>query len=190
MSHTIYKVSLASISPYGQSSPISTPKERQETADDHENRAWTDRIHAGKDGEVFIPPMAFKFALTSAAKGIGLKIPGKKGATYTKVFEAGLIIADPVMIGVKKDDVVRERLFLNSDGIRGSGKRVWRNMPRIDSWSGDVYVHVLNDLITRDILSEHFEYAGMYVGVGFFRPERGGYWGRFKVTSVQATNGK
>lgn len=185
MSQSSYRVHLRGCSAYGQSKALTTPKERQETHDDHESRVWRERLHVGKDGCVAIPPMSIKFALTAAAKSLGLKIPGKGKSTYTKIFESGVLITDWISLGVKPDDVPAERLFLNSDGVRGSGKRVFRNMPRIEEgWEAEVTIYVLNSLIDEKILREHLEYAGMFVGIGFFRPERGGYWGRFTVEEL------
>jgi hypothetical protein len=78
-----------------------------------------------------------------------------------------------------------ERIHANADGVRGSGKRVWRNFPRIDKWAGQVTFHVIADEITDEIFEETVTYAGVAVGVGRFRPERGGYFGRYNADHFQ-----
>ena len=118
-----------SLSPYGQSKPLATVRKQKETAEDHEKRCWRERIHSTPDGYVFIPPMAFKFSIAEAAKFLSKKIPGKNRQTYTKHFESGIMVLDPVVLSLKEKDVEGEWMFLNADGKRGSGSRVWRCMP-------------------------------------------------------------
>ena len=77
-----------------------------------------------------------------------------------------------------------DRIHANADGIRGSGKRVWRNFPRVDSWSATVPIVVAANEITKDVFERHLEQAGKFVGIGRFRPQNGGFYGRFEVQKV------
>jgi hypothetical protein len=165
--------------PYSASRAHQEEKLPKETPDAYEQRTWRSKAHV-KDGQVYIPPMAFKMGVDRAVKMLGRQIPGKGKSTYTKFFESGVIVTDPVFIA-PEDAIRSERIHANADGIRGSGKRVWRTFPRIDDWSGDVAFHVIADEITKDIFEEAVRYAGLAVGVGRFRPERGGYFGRYIV---------
>lgn len=176
---------LTSLSPYSQSKPIASDRKKGETAEDHEKRCWRERMHVNSDGIVFIPPMAFKNALSEAAKFLGMQIPGKGKSTYTKHFEAGVLVTDGPTLGVKKDDVEGEWLFLNSDGVRGSGKRVWKCYPVIPSWRVEVTYHVLDPVITEDVFRQILEESGSFIGLGRFRPRNNGYYGRFKVEDVR-----
>ncbi len=181
---------LKSVSPYSQSRPHAIPREGEETSDAHEKRTWPARIHAIESGEVFIPPMAFKNCLSEAAQFRSRKIPGKGNSTYTKHFVAGLLVTDPVFITdhdgspIMKSDVEGEELFVPSDGKRGGGKRVWKTYPKFPEWTGDVVVHVLDDLVTEDIFTTYFQEGGKFIGVGRFRPINNGYYGRFSVEKV------
>jgi len=183
-----YVAKLESVSPYSQSRFHDEPKLDRETADDHEHRTWRKRLHVGEDGKVFIPPMAFKNCLSECAKFLGVQIPGKGKANYTKHFEAGLLISDPVPLPAKADDVQGEWLFVPASGRRGDGKRVKKCFPMIPSWKGEVTIHVIDEIITEDVLKLHLEAAGKFIGVGRFRPRNNGYYGRFKVVSLK--NGK
>lgn len=179
-----FVASLASTSPYSQSKAHSTPKLEKEGADDHEQRTWRERCHYVEDGTIFIPPTSFKECLSSAAKYLSVRIPGKGQATYTKHFLSGIICHEPVFLDVKKDHVQGERLFLNADGKKGGGKRVWRTMPVIQKWAADVNFHVLDDTITLDVFQYHLQEAGNFIGIGRFRPQNGGFYGRFSVKAV------
>lgn len=172
------------VSPYSQSKHYSTEKLPKELAKDYETRTWRDRLHATDDGTVFIPPMSFKNCLSEAAKFLSLQIPGKGKATYTKHFEAGVLVTDALHLDIKKDDVPGEWMFVPADGIRGSGKRVEKCFPVIHQWSGDVTFHILDETITRDVFEHVLTQAGAFIGIGRFRPRNNGFYGRFKLESL------
>lgn len=182
-----YEVSLKSKSPYSQSrhySDAEVPKLEKEGADAYERRTWRHRMHRDASGEVFIPPMALKNCLAEAAKFLSIQIPGKGKATYTKHFEAGIMVMDPIMLGVQADAVPGEELFVPADGKRGSGRRVTRVFPLISSWTGSTIVHVIDETITDDVLRAHLIEAGNLIGMGRFRPRNNGYYGRFSLVSM------
>ncbi len=180
----VVNVELESISPYSQSQAFRTEKPGEETHADFEKRIWRERIHATADGHVFIPPMSFKNCISSAAKFLSIKIPGKRGKTFTAIFESGIIVMEPLILPVMASDVDGEWLFVPSDGKRGGGSRVWKCFPVIPTWSGTITIHVLNALITKKVLEEHLEAAGMFIGIGRFRPEKNGFYGRYKATNI------
>jgi hypothetical protein len=176
---------LTSAAPYSQSRAHETPKLDRETSDAHEKRTWREKCHYdAKTLEVFIPAMSFKMALDAAAKMLGEQIPGRGKSTYSKFFKSGVLCLDPVRLGIKRDDVPGEIVHANADGVRGSGKRVWRHFPRIDHWSATVPIVVAANEITQDVFERHLTQAGSFVGIGRFRPENGGYFGRFAVEKV------
>ena len=176
--------SLEGISPYSQSQKIRTPREQRETSADHEKRCWKERCHVNADGRIFIPPMAFKNCLSEAAKFLAIQIPGKGKATYTKHFEAGVLVVEGLTLPVDIDNVVGEWLFFPSDGKRGSGKRVDKCYPVFHQWAGNVSWLIFDDAITSDIFEQHLREAGNFIGLGRFRPRNNGYYGRFKVNKI------
>jgi hypothetical protein len=178
-------IAIEGVSPYSQSKHHSEPKIGQETSDAYERRTWRNRMHATKDGHVFIPPMAAKNGLVSAAKFLNQKIPGEGQKTFTKRFESGILATEQMVLPVKVADVTGEELFVPSDGVRGSGKRVVKVFGVIPEWSGSFIVHVLDEKIGDRVFAEHTEAWGMFIGIGRFRPEKNGYYGRFKVKSIK-----
>lgn len=175
------------MSEYSQSRNHETPFLDKETKEAHDDRTWRNRLHVmPKTNQVFVPPMALKMCLDACAKFLGKQIPGKGKNQYTKHFEAGTLCLKPILLfhhGSDKPilgkEVPGERLYVNSDGVRGSGKRVWRTYPRIDNWYGDAEMIILDDTITESVFEEHLEQAGQFIGIGRFRPRNGGYYGRF-----------
>lgn len=178
-------VHLRSASPYGQSKHVASEKPEKESHKDFEARTWRERIHADKDGSVFIPPTCFKNCLSEAAKYLSLQIPGKGKSTYTKHFEAGVLVVEGLKLGIKRDEVEGTWLFLPSDGKRGGGRRVDKCMPTIQQWEGEVEFIVLDDTITKEVFEHVLRESGKFIGLGFFRPRQNGYWGRFEVVSVK-----
>ena len=177
----IATATITSLTPLSMSRPHHTPKLDKEGADEYEKRTWRERLHYDEDGEVYIPPMMLKNALAEAAKFLSVQIKGKGKATYTKHFEAGVLCVEGIPLGVKKDEVKGEWLYLNADGVRGSAHRVMRCMPCIPKWGGVARFHVLDDTITAEVFEHHLREAGSLIGLGRFRPRKNGYYGRFEV---------
>jgi len=180
-------VKLKSCSPLSQSKFIDTdehPKLDKELSCDFEKRIWRERIHRNDDGYVIIPPMVFKNCIAQAAKFLNRQVPGKGKSTYTKHFLAGILVLEPMTLGLKVEDVGCNKLMLDSNGVKNSGKRVMKFMPVIPQWEGEVEFHILDEIITKDIFTEVLREAGKFIGIGTFRPINGGYFGRFEVLKV------
>lgn len=150
-------------------------------------------MHVNADGFVYMPPMAFKNSLSEAAKFLSIQIPGKGKATFTKHFEAGVLVVDPLVLPIKKQDVTGQWLFVPSDGVRGSGKRVDKCFPVIPEWSGTVTYHVMDETLMTKINTPdgdmtafewHLRQSGAFIGLGVFRPRNNGFYGRFVVEKI------
>ena len=176
---------LKSISPYSQSRDYETEKLPKERPDAYEERTWRDRMHVNDLGYVFIPPMAFKNCLSEIARYLSEQIPGKGKTTFTKHFEAGILVLESLVLPIKKADVPGEWLYVPSDGKRGGSKRVPKCFPLIEQWAGKVTFHILDDTVTPEVFERHLEQAGKFVGIGRFRPRNNGYYGRFRVEKVE-----
>jgi hypothetical protein len=180
------KVHFEGISTYSQSKMHEEPKLPKETADAYETRTWRSKCTVDKDGNILIPAMAIKFSLAAAAKKLGTQIPGRGKSTYTKYFEADVVPMNDAKLEVKQADVKSERLNVNADGVRGSGKRVWRTFPVIDAgYKSYIEFTIMDDTITKEVFEDVFYAAGNGIGIGRFRPEKGGTNGRFRATKFE-----
>ena len=178
---------LVSEAPYVQNRQHHTPKKSKEQPDAYEERTWRERIHATEKGEVYITPFTFMATVQRSAQKLSIQIPGKGKQTYTKHFDSGILVPEPVMLGIKKDDVRGQWLDVPSQGIRGGGTRVPKCFPFIDEWKCTVKFIILDDMITEDVFREVLSYAGIGVGFGAFRPDKRGITGRFRVESIKWT---
>jgi len=180
---------LSSLSPYSQSRFHNTAKLNKETADDHEARTWMERSHVDQNGQIFVPPMALKNCLSEVAKFLSIQIPGKGKATYTKHFEAGVMVLMPMPLAhedqpILKSQVRGDWIHTPSDGVKGGGKRVMKCYPVIDQWQGTAEFLIIDDTITESVFRQHLEQAGSLIGIGRFRVRNNGYYGRFEVKKL------
>ena len=111
----------------------------------------------------------------------------KKGsATWTKNIQAAVQIVDPIIIeGIKPGDVKCEAVKMTSDGKPArfsKGSRVTRRYPRIDpGWVAQATILVLDESIPNEVMEQALGDAGVFVGLGRWRAEKGGLYGRFQV---------
>jgi hypothetical protein len=177
-------VTIKGVTPYSSSRALESERGAKESADDFERRAWRERLSVDSAGVAFIPGIAFKKALDSAAKRFPIKMKGRGKTTYAKFMEASIFAENLTLAGVTRDNVKHERLFVPSDGKPGGSSRVWRTFPIVHSWGGEVVFTLLDETVTEDVFEKTMTQALAFVGVGRWRPERGGIYGRANVEGV------
>jgi hypothetical protein len=133
--------------------------------------------------------MALKQCVDTAAFKLGVKVPGRRSATFRNFFASGFFCDADVPLAngkwIKKSDVESVQINANSDGVRGSGKRVQRRFPSIPKWHGIASFTILDDVITEPVFEQHVKAAGVVVGIGRFRPEKSGTNGRFRAVKFE-----
>lgn len=186
---------LVGISPISFSKKVNSEPNKGELPDAFEERTWREKMHE-ENGRVFIPPNALKNAISGAAKYFSEKIPGKGNSTYTKNFEAGIGCFDPIILNDGKGNIFdsskvsANKLFVPSDGVRGSGKRVWKYFPVIPTpWQGKAIIYITDPMLIEDTekVKEYVEKAGQVVGLLFFRPQKNGYYGRYIIENWEVS---
>lgn len=203
MTMKIATVTVKGASPYSQSKRHTTPYNDGENHNDYEVRTWKERMHyhpekSPEAGQIFIPPNQFHQALIGAAKFTGMQIPSKGKSTYTKHFEAGLLMPTGITLPDLIEDIDSEWRFVPSDGQKGGGKRVDKCFGIIHKWEDSITVNILDQVLMQTVnvpdlgditvFHHHFMQAGYFVGIGRFRPAVGGYYGRFDVLDVTYTD--
>lgn len=184
----IVNVTIKSATPYSQSKavdPDQFPKLEKESADGWDKRLWREKATFDQNGIVCIPAMALKMSVDEAVKRLNIGIPGRGKSTYTKFFTAGQICEADVPIGIHKDELEAIDIWANADGVRGSGKRVRRRFPIIKGYEATARFAILDDIIPQAVFEKAITEAGRLVGIGRFRPEKGGFLGRFHATDFK-----
>lgn len=173
---------IVGLSPYSPSKYIAEKRGENETGRDWEERIWKERCHWGPDGNAFIPPMAFKKALDAAAQYKSIKVSGRGQATYTKHFKAGILVLEGPSLPVTRDTVEGEWLFLHATASQDT--RVEKKEPVVRDWEVTIEFHILDEIIPNDVFETVLKRAGSFIGIGRFRPQNGGYYGRFTVKNI------
>lgn len=169
-----------------QSHQHDIPKLPGENEGDRDIRTWRHKLNLNADGTfVVIPQHGMHQCIIAAAKYSKLQIPQQGKATWTAKFTAGIMIEDAPVLNIDPASVQPIVISANADGVRGSGKRVPRRLPVIPAgWETTFDVLILDPIITEQVFREMVELAGVFVGVGQFRPEKGGSNGRFRLKKM------
>lgn len=187
MQASIARLTLASITPYSQSRQHDEPKLEGETHEAYDARTWRAKMTVAKrDGAetVVIPAHGLHQSIAAAAKYSKRQIPGQGKATWTAKFLSGITLMEDPALNIEPATVGVVTISANADGVRGSGKRVPRRFPIIPEWEATFEIYILDPIITQDVFREMVEIAGMFIGIGRFRPEKGGTNGRFRIKAL------
>jgi len=134
-------------------------------------RDYEDSLYEMPGGGYGFPAVAFKAAAVRAGTYADMKMTFLRGAFHVKG-ELVPLIGTPEM----REDMVR--LQGSTADIRYRGQFV--------EWSAAVPVLVNTVALSIEQLANLFVLAGFAVGVGEWRPERNGQYGRFEVAGIQA----
>jgi hypothetical protein len=185
MKASVATVTLVGIAPMTQSRAHETPKLDGENPNDYDIRTWRNKLTTETvDGKptIVINAHGVMQCFAAAAKYSKRQIPGQGKATWTAKFTAGITLLESPKLNIDPATVQSITISANADGVRGSGKRVPRRFPVIPiGWSTTFDVYILDPIITEQIFREMVELAGMFIGIGQFRPQNGGTNGRFKL---------
>ena len=131
------------------------------------------------DGKIYVPSTQLEQCLINAGKE--LKVVGKGKATFSKLFGSSLYI-EPEALVMKNQDHEVFRISGVNPNTRG---RMMISRPRFNKW---VLVFTLvseDDQIPMDVLEEGLHIAGRMVGIGDWRPQKKGRYGKFMVTKFK-----
>lgn len=182
-------VDLKGVTPYQQGRYFTEPVLEGETKDEWEARVWRNRMHCDKDGMCYIPGICFQLSLARAAELLAMGIPGKGKDRYTKHFQAGIMVADEIKLGIHRDEVPCADVPVPPTGKRSDGSRVIRHFPTFYDWAGRIRYHIFDKAITDEVFRVHLEAAGQIVGIGVWRPTARGHNGRYVADKIKFVDG-
>jgi len=151
--------------------------ERQDVGQDDQVRA---EYHAFKNGNgYYIPSEHIRGALINAGSFIKAKVGNSRKSMKNIV--AAMFYISPDEILLNKDFEIDKRSAVN----RNIKARVITIRPKWNDWNVKFDLNIDNDTITEQTIKDLFEYAGNYVGIGSFRPQCNGMFGRFEVEKIK-----
>lgn len=66
--------------------------------------------------------------------------------------------------------------------------RIMRFRPRLDEWTARIRLRINEDVLPADVIRQLLVEGGMQIGIGDYRPERGGPFGTFAVVSWEESD--
>jgi hypothetical protein len=179
------KVEIRGITPllvhkFGEHAEIGK-KTRRIEVNDKDPREEARRVaYIASDGTYFFSAFAIPNAMGSA--GSSHKTKGSRKSLRFVVPSAVRMETDTVTIlngsGPAKDFEVDARPVT----IPATKGRVMRYRPRFNAWGARFILHVDDELLSPEMAHQLLNEAGQSIGIGDFRPEKRGPFGRFRVT--------
>ena len=134
-------------------------------------------LYRDEKGTIYEPASHIEGCLKQASKT--LKVPGKRGATYSKLIGSAVAV-EPDAIPHK---IVKYEIDARPVVVQRA--RIIRYRPIFKNWELSFSIIIGDDQIPSEVLKLALDHAGQYVGIGDFRPGRGGKFGKFMVTEFK-----
>ena len=134
-------------------------------------------LYRDENGQIYEPASHIEGTLKQASKT--LKIPGKRGATYSKLIGSAVSVEPDVILHKITDYEIDARPVVIQRA------RVVRYRPIFKNWELSFDIIIGDDQIPSEVVKQSLDHAGLYVGIGDFRPGRGGKFGKFMVTEFK-----
>jgi hypothetical protein len=138
-----------------------------------------DKLYLDDKGNVQLPAVYLKNSITEAGKQF--KITGKGKSTYSKLI-ASTIDIEPFYIDLDSKKYEVFRISAVNPMTKG---RMMTERPRFNEWKASFEIIVNDPQVPTSVVNEVLEHAGKYVGIGDWRPQTKGMFGKFMITSFK-----
>lgn len=135
-------------------------------------------LYRDQDGNIYEPSSHVMMALKYA--GAKFQIPGQGKTTYKNIVGGGSVQIEPFAITHEIQDWVPDR-----QAVIVQRAKIVRTRPRFDRWALSFFIEYDEEEISREVINELLVYAGRRSGLGDYRPQKGGPYGRFIVTKFE-----
>lgn len=134
-----------------------------------------------KDGCHWFPGAAISRLLREA--GSNHKLKGSRKSAKFVVPAAVLVLDDAVWLrnGDLKTQIKEFEVDSRPVVIPATKGRIMRHRPRHDVWSATFNVRINEQILPIDFVQQLLTEGGQQIGIGDFRPEKGGPFGTFNV---------
>lgn len=129
-------------------------------------------------GKHYFPTVAVKKAMVDAGYALGIS----RAVVRQAIFIVGDYFEIKHDLCVKREDTVRVGPFTNRTADL-------RYRPEYQGWSADLEFELRHDMIDKANFLALLQNAGFSVGIGEWRPQRDGQFGRFEVVSETVAAG-
>jgi len=134
-----------------------------------------------EEGHYCIPSMGFR---ASFLNGLKNKKVGRSSAI--SVFQAAVFNIDElcVLIDPETDQPLEEyRIDTRRAVVQRQG--VMRSRPRFEKWGCYLFLQIDEDIVSPEMVEENLNISGQIVGVGDFRIEKRGIFGKYRAELIK-----
>jgi len=137
--------------------------------------------------EFYFPGAAIARLMREA--GGGHKIKGTRKSAKFVVPAAVLVMADEIIVrnGDGKSPAKGFEVDSRPVTIPATKGRIMRHRPRFDDWSAQFNVRVNEQILAPEFVHQLLTEGGQQIGIGDFRPEKGGPFGTFQIVLWKET---
>jgi len=182
-----YKVKIEGTTPYMQhrmdSIALEEWEKNRKLIIERQDISKTDNFraeyHSYNDEQGFyIPTEQLKGAMINAGTLVKSKM-GNARKSMTNIV-ASMFFIEEEKLRLPSNYVVDKRSAVN----KNVKARVIAIRPKWEKWSAEFTLIVDNDTITDSTIAQILEYSGSYIGIGSYRPTNRGWFGKFKIVSI------
>ena len=133
------------------------------------------RINRNESGEVTLPSQAFRAGMQRAGSGRKIGKLTARQVVSGGVFpqEEHIVLHDAKGKSFKScSSIDKRRVVVGTSGVP-------RCRPRFDNWQCKLAMEIDTLLVKVEVITELLNLAGKIAGIGDFRPEKGGTFGRY-----------
>ena len=158
----------------GENEDGQTTKKRAKTTQENDVNGT---LYLDAKGTIYQPAECIRQALINAGKAF------KKGRSSLTKTVASFVDISPEAIPHLETKWETDRRAVVIPSTKG---RVMRNRARFNEWELEFTATILDvDEINEKTMNDLLVYAGNYLGIGDYRPEKKGMFGRFMVVSFK-----
>ena len=136
-------------------------------------------LYLDEGGAPTLPEAAFRSNIEAAARTLRQGPQVREGL----VVEAVEVFDYDRGLGSSAEELARSVQF--TVGVRVGQGRVLRTRARFDEWAATIRVDVDPELVDREQLLTWLDIGGRRLGVGDWRPQKSGQYGRFEVEAIE-----
>lgn len=136
--------------------------------------------YTDENGAHYLPSEHIRVALINAGAFIKAKVGNARKSMKNIV--AAMFTINPEQIDLPKFDTIDKRSAVN----KNVKARIVVKRPKWNAgWTVSFKIFVDDSTITKETVADLLDYAGRYVGIGSYRPQNNGPFGRFEVESIE-----
>jgi hypothetical protein len=154
---------------------------RKKTEEDHfaiARSQWEGLLYWDDEIGVYMPSQNIRASLVGGAKLNKLGMQIKRGT---------MILEEKITLNYGKKLTVQQlwdQKYIDRRSVVVSQARVMAYRPKFDVWSLSFEIIYDESILDEKQILSSFENAGKFIGIGGFRPEKGGIFGRYEILVI------